>query len=67
VAWLTVRAVEPAPVEAIADESASRAQIKLNVNEETLKRSPRFSNPLAGPDAELQPAIYQCYGYAAPE
>jgi PRC-barrel domain len=28
------------PVETIADESASRSQIKLNVDEETLKRSP---------------------------
>ena len=55
------------PVEAIADESASTGQIKLNVNEETLKRSPRFPNPLAGPDAELQRAIYEYYGYAAPE
>ncbi len=51
------------PVEAIADESASRGQIKLNVDEESLKRSPRFSDPLAGPDAELQPAIYEYYGY----
>ncbi len=55
------------PVEAIADESASRGQIKLNVDEETLKRSPRFPNPLAGPDAELQRAIHEYYGYAAPE
>jgi hypothetical protein len=55
------------PVETIADESASRGQIKLNVDEETLKRSPRFPNPLAGPDAELQRAIHEYYGYAAPE
>jgi hypothetical protein len=55
------------PVEAIADESASRGQIKLNVEEATLKRSPRFPNPLAGPDAELQHAIHEYYGYAAPE
>jgi hypothetical protein len=55
------------PVEAVADESASRDQIKPNVDEESLKRFPRFSNPLAGPDAELWPAIYQYYGYAAPE
>ncbi len=54
------------PVEAIADESASRGQIKLNVDEETLKRSPRFPNPLAGPDAELQSAIFSFSAGAAP-
>jgi hypothetical protein len=45
----------------------SRGEIKLNVDEETLKRSPRFPNPLAGPDADYQRAIYHHFGYAAPE
>ena len=55
------------PVEVIADEPVSRGEIKLNVDEETLKRSPRFPNPLAGPDADYQRAIYHHFGYAAPE
>ncbi len=56
------------PIEAlIAAEEARRlglyGTIELQVDRETVERSPTFPNPLAGPDPELQEAIRQYYGY----
>ena len=37
--------------------------IGLQVDRETVQRSPTFANPLAGPEPEFQEAILQHYGY----
>jgi hypothetical protein len=49
------------PVEAIADETPGA--ITLGVEQEAVERAPTLSNPQAGPDAELQRAVREHYGY----
>jgi hypothetical protein len=56
------------PIEAlIPAEEALRlgiwGAIELQVERETVERSPTFPNPLAGPDPEFEEAIRQYYGY----
>jgi sporulation protein YlmC with PRC-barrel domain len=57
------------PIEAlIPSEQALRlglyGAVELQVNRETVERSPTFPNPLVGPDPELQEAIRDHYGYS---
>jgi hypothetical protein len=49
------------PVEVITDETPGA--ITLGVEQETVERAPTFPNPLAGPDEELQRAIWEHYVY----
>jgi hypothetical protein len=49
------------PVEAITDETPGA--ITLGVDQETVERSPTFPDPFAGPDEELQRAIWEHYVY----
>jgi hypothetical protein len=49
------------PVEAITDESPGA--ITLGVDQGTVESAPVFSNPVAGPDDELQRAVREHYGY----
>jgi sporulation protein YlmC with PRC-barrel domain len=56
------------PIEAlIPSEEAQRlglyGAVQLQVDRQTVERSPTFPNPLAGPDPEFQEAISQYYGY----
>jgi PRC-barrel domain len=56
------------PIEALsAAEEARRlglyGTIQLQVDRETVERSPTFPNPLAGPDPDLQEAMRKHYGY----
>jgi hypothetical protein len=49
------------PVEAIADQGPGA--ITLGVDQQTVESAPRFANPHAGPDEELQRATREHYGY----
>jgi hypothetical protein len=49
------------PVEAITEEGL--ASITLGVDQETIESAPSISNPHVAPDAELQRAIREHYGY----
>ena len=49
------------PVEAITDQSPGT--ITLQVDQQTVEGAPAFANPQAGPDAQLQRAVREHYGY----